>query len=102
MPNRLYEVLRPVQYNNGRNVPASVHARWEGDVLALTGGLTIMGRVAGQWRDPISGKVYREPMQPVRIACTREQALQIARMTKTRYKQKAVMCYPITSEVTFI
>lgn len=98
---QLFEVLRPVKFNTGRAVPRSHHAAWERQVLDLAGGLTVCGAVAGQWRDPKSGKVYREPMQPVRIACMPRLAKRIAELTKRHYDQKAVLCYSVSSNVTF-
>lgn len=101
MHTQLYEIMRPVKTNAGRVFPRSVHATWEKYVLDLCGGLTVMPQARGAWRDD-GGRVYREPMRPVRMATTAKHARQIANYTKKVYNQKAVMCYALADRVTFV
>jgi hypothetical protein len=98
---KLWEILRPVRFNNGRAISSALVRRWNRHVLRLVGGLTTLPRVAGQWRDPSTGRVYREPMQPVQIASTRARAASIARYTARLFRQRSVMFCATGSDVTF-
>jgi len=76
------------------------HQQWDAYVRKLTGGLTILRVAKGQWVDS-DGKLYKELMVPVRIACTEEQIREIAAFSIEFYKQKAIFV-TLISEKTFI
>lgn len=74
------------------------HRVWDGKVRKITGGLTVLQPVKGQWHAP-DGELFRERMIPVRIMATRAEIEKIIDMTIEYYGQKAVMCYMVGSEV---
>lgn len=74
------------------------HRVWDERVRAITGGLTIVAVVKGQWVSP-SGELYNERMIPVRIVATREQIERIIDITLEYYDQLAVLCYKLSDEV---
>jgi hypothetical protein len=67
-------------------------------VRELSGGLTILSPVKGQWTSQF-GELFRERMIPVRICCTREQIQKIMKMTRKFYEQQVVMAYRISDKV---
>lgn len=83
-----------------RNIPVPYHQEWDAFVREVTGGLTIQRAAKGQWTDN-TGKLYKEIMIPVRIACTEDQIKKIAEFTLSHYKQKAVFV-TLVSEKTLI
>lgn len=95
----LYEILVPTVRNDGRPIRTRYHRVWDQKVRAITGGLTIVQPVKGQWVAP-DGTLFKERMIPVRIACTREQIESIADMTAEYYEQLAIMFYRISDEVS--
>lgn len=95
----LYEILVPTQTNLGKPIRTRYHRVWDEKVRKITGGLTIVPPVKGEWISDC-GELFRERMIPVRIACTPEQIEQIADMTAKYYDQMAVMYYLISKEVT--
>ena len=96
----MWRIFVPVLMN-GNEVPVSLHKFWDSIVRDITKGLTIYKPAKGQWVSP-TGILFSEPMIPVEIACTREQILQIARMTKSFYNQEAVLAYKISEEVLIV
>lgn len=102
MTTRLFEIMRPVKFNDGRRVPRAHHRAWERAVLEAAGGFTVLAEAAGAWRDPATGKVYSEPMQPVRVACMPRVARRLAMLTKTHYSQAAVMFYSVSTSAEFV
>lgn len=94
----LYEILVPTTSNEGKPYRTRYHKVWDGKVRDITGGLTIIPPVKGQWIAP-NGELFAERMIPVRIACTEEQIEQIADMTAKYYNQKAVMYYLLSNQV---
>jgi len=95
----LYEILVPTQTNEGKPIRTRYHRVWDSKVREITGGLTIVPPVKGEWVSD-AGELFRERMIPVRIACTKEQIEQIADMTAKYYNQLAIMFYLISKEVT--
>jgi hypothetical protein len=95
----LYEILVPTQMNSGKPIRTRYHRVWDEKVRKISGGLTIMAPVKGQWvsADEV---LYRERMIPVRIACPPDKIEQIADMTAKYYEQEAVMYYLLSKEVT--
>lgn len=86
------EVLPAQQYYSTR-----YHRVWDAKVRAITGGLTVMQPVNGQW--VAEEELFKERMIPVRIVATRDQIEQIIQMTLVYYDQLAVLCYKLSDEV---
>lgn len=95
---KLYEILVPTQTNEGKPIKTRFHRVWDEKVRKITGGLTIIPPVKGEWVSDC-GHLFRERMIPVRIACTEEQIEEIADMTAAYYKQLAIMYYLLSNEV---
>lgn len=98
----LWEILVPTQYNGwgSKQIPVDVHREWDKFVRNLSGGLTILTPVKGEWDH--EDKTIRESMIPVRIACSEEQIRLIIDFTLAHYKQKAVMAYRLSDKVLII
>ena len=77
------------------------HKRWDEKVIEITGGLTIVGKVSGKWVSN-EGTQYDEPMIACRIMCTEEQILKIADFTVQHYRQKAVLCYRLSTSAIIV
>lgn len=93
----LFEILVPTMRNDGRPFRTRYHRVWDEKVRKITGGLTIVAPVKGQWTSP-TGEIFRERMIPVRIMCSREQIVIIADMTKEYYSQLAIMFYKVSDD----
>ncbi len=74
------------------------HRVWDEKVRKITGGLTIMQPVRGEWMSS-TDELYRERNIPVRIMCTRAEINLIIDMTLVYYDQLAVMAYRVSDEV---
>lgn len=96
---KFYEILVPTQFNDGKPIRTRYHRVWDKKVRDITGGLTIIPPIRGQWISS-DGELFSERMIPVRIACTAEQIEQIADISAEYYKQKAILYYLISEEVT--
>lgn len=94
----LWEILVPTVRNDGRPIKLRFHHIWDEKVRAITGGLTILGPIKGQWISP-NGKLFSERMIPVRIACDKDQIDVIADLTASYYEQEAIMYYKVSEEV---
>jgi hypothetical protein len=70
------------------------HKEWDRRVRKISGGLTILRPVKGQWIN--DGELYEDRVIPVRILCTDEQIALIANITIEHYEQEAVMYYQIS------
>ena len=102
MSNRkLWEILVPTVRNDGRPFRLRYHRVWDARVKAISGGLTVVAPVRGTWISP-SEEEFQERMIPVRIMCTREEILAIAKMSKSYYEQEAMMVYKISDEVFLV
>lgn len=105
---KLYEILVPTEIDRGKvggdkvvPIRTRYHRVWDEKVREISGGLTVMRPASGQWVDD-DGKLYKERMIPVRIACTETQIKEIAKFSLDFYMQKAVMCYEISENCFFI
>ncbi len=98
MNTLFWEILVPTQTNDGKGIRTRYHKVWDEKVRAITGGLTIVAPIKGQWVST-AGELFRERMIPVRLACTEEQIEKIADITAAYYKQKAIMYYQISNKV---
>lgn len=74
------------------------HKVWDSKVRAISGGLTILKPVKGEWVSS-EGTIFAERMIPVRIACTEAEIEKIADLTAAYYSQLAVMYYKISDYV---
>jgi hypothetical protein len=101
LETQLWEILVPYRMGpKGRKtVPLPHHWIWDEKVRSITGGLTIFKCARGQWVDPATNVLYKEPVIPVRIACTEEQIDLIAEFTATHYKQHAVFTSLVSEKV---
>lgn len=95
----LFEILVPTQMD-GKPIRTRFHRAWDNKVRLISKGLTVLIPVKGQWVSP-SGDLFVERMIPVRIACTRLEMEQIAKLTAEYYKQESIMFYRISDEVYF-
>jgi hypothetical protein len=100
MSKSLYEILVPTVRTDipGRFFRKRFHKVWDAAVNKITGGLTVLTPVKGNWVST-SGELVVERMIPVRIACTAEQIEQIADMTAKMYQQKAIFYYRVSDFV---
>lgn len=96
---QFYEILVPTISNEGKPFRTRYHKVWDAKVREITGGLTVISPIKGQWISQ-NGELFKERMIPVRIACSREQIDKIADITAKYYDQKAIMYYLISEEVT--
>jgi hypothetical protein len=98
----LWEILVPTTRSNpiGKNPYYRVrhHRVWDEFVRTLTGGLSIIPPLKGQWVAP-DGTLFKERMIPVRIFCGEEEIEKIAAFTLKHYEQLAVMYYKISDYV---
>lgn len=94
-----WEILVPTQTNEGKGIRTRFHRVWDDKVRTITGGLTIIPPIKGQWISG-EGELFKERMIPVRLACTREQIEKIADMTADYYNQKAIIFYLISDNIT--
>jgi hypothetical protein len=98
---RLWEILVPCQWNDGKPIRTRHHREWDKVVRKITGGLTLYKPAIGQWIDPTTKTLYDERMIPVRIAASEKQITQIANFTLQHYRQIQVMCYVVSEKVIF-
>lgn len=98
---KLWEILVPTVRNDGRPFRLRYHRVWDERVKAIAGGLTVVTPVRGTWVSQTS-EVFKERMIPVRIMCTRDEIMEIARMSKTYYEQEAIMVYKVSDEVFIV
>lgn len=96
-PVHLWEILVPREMD-GREIEHEYHWRWDEQVRATSGGLTVLKTALGTWTDA-GGTVFNERMIPVRIACTEPQIQKIIKFTLQHYKQKSVMAYRLSDYV---
>jgi hypothetical protein len=94
----MWEILVPTKRNDGRPIHTRFHRIWDERVRAISGGLTIMSVVRGQW---VQGEVlfHNERMIPVRIIATQEQIDEIIDLTIAYYEQEAVLGYRVADLV---
>lgn len=90
---KLFEILVPCNWNDGRPVRTRHHKEWDKRVRKIAGGLTILRPGKGMWVH--ENELYIDRMIPVRIFCTQEDMQRIANITIQHYEQEAVMYYPI-------
>jgi hypothetical protein len=93
----LWEILVPTISNDGKPFCTRYHRVWDKRVYEITGGLSILQPLRGKWF--YKDKLYEERNIPVRIACNRDQIIEILEFTKKYYGQIEVMAYRISDDV---
>lgn len=96
----LWEILVPEESNDGIAYPVEYHREWDEKVRNVAGGLTILRTAKGQWVSP-DGKLFKEMMIPVRIACTEDEIEKIMDLTIEHYDQEQVMAIKVADQVKF-
>jgi hypothetical protein len=96
---RLHEILIPVKSNSGKTFSRKDNRQFADYVVSLAGGLSQGAPLSGQWAD--NGKIYRESMRPLRIACSARTMAKIARKAREHFRQLSIMYYTVSNEVTF-
>lgn len=102
--NALYEILVPTEKpdcipGKNRYFTKKYHQEWDKKVIAISNGLTVLQPTkSGSWVAP-NGKLFREKMIPVRVACTKDEIVKIMDVAAKHYKQKAIMAYKLSEEV---
>lgn len=95
---QLWEILVPVASNDGKRFKKKHHHKWDAKVVEIAKGLTILSPHKGSWSSS-QGKLFREEMIPVRVACTSYQLGLILVFTAEHYSQMAVMAYKVSDDV---
>ena len=95
----LHELLIPVKSNSGKTFSRKVNREFSDYVVSLAGGLSELPLISGQWKD--HGKIYRESMRPIRVACNKRTIQSIARKAREQFKQLSIMSYTVSNDVTF-
>jgi hypothetical protein len=98
MKKYMWEILVPAYDANGE-IPLPRHKQWDNKVNVIAGGLTIMKPAVGHWVSP-AGKLFRDKMIPVRIACTRLQIDAIGHMSLEHYGgEQVILVYRVSDTV---
>lgn len=99
--NCVWQIMVPCTDNEGRPYRTRYHRVWDEKVKEVSNGLTIHAPSKGKWHDN-DGKLFEEYMIPVTFIATKEQATEIAEFTLKYYKQKAVLCYMVSTDYILI
>lgn len=94
----LWEILVPTIRNNGRPIRLRFHKVWDNKVREISGGLTVLQPVKGQWIDN-KGNLLNERMIPVRFLANRNDVDNIIDMTMEYYEQESILAYQISNNV---
>lgn len=97
----MWEILVPTVRNCGKPFRTRYHRVWDKKVREISGGLTIMSPVKGQWVNP-DGVLFAERMIPCRFLADETQVDEIINMTLKYYDQEATLCYLISSNVKLV
>src|SRR5271157_3315079 len=98
MDRNFWEILVPVSWNDGTKIEVEYHRQWDAKVRAISGGLTIMRAIKGQWE--FEELVFSEKVIPCRVLATSEQMDKIIDITLEHYHdQHTILAYRISSEV---
>lgn len=96
---RLWQVLVPCNFNNGKPVRTRHHREWDKRVRKITGGLTILTPGKGQWVDPVDNRLYLDRIIPVQVIATDQEIAQIAAITCQHYRQLACFYFLVSDQV---
>jgi uncharacterized sodium:solute symporter family permease YidK len=95
----MFTILVPTERRrDGKPITTRFHRVWDAKVRAISGGLTIMSPVKGQWLH--GDELFSERMIPVMFIATEEQKDQIVSMTADYYDQLAILCWEVSNNVT--
>jgi hypothetical protein len=94
---KMWEILVPAS-NKTQEFTYEHHKAWDEFVIHVSGGITIMKTVKGEWVSPDNLR-FKDRMIPVRIKCTRKEMLSIIKFTISHYQQEAVLAYKLSDEV---
>lgn len=93
----LYEILVPTKYgDNIRPISTRHHKNWDTYVRKLSGGLTILTPVKGQYL--YNHQLFEERIIPVRIMCSEAVMAKVVQFTLRHYRQKAVMFFLLSDQ----
>jgi len=98
---KLWEILVPQNSNTGAAYSLEHHKAWDEKVRELSGGLTLLRTVKGQWINP-DGRTFIDTMIPVRIYCDEMSIDKIIAFTLTHYNQEEILAYEISSNVKLV
>src|ERR1044072_2571059 len=97
---KMFTLLVPTERrSDGKPIRTRFHRVWDEKVRAISGGLTILPPVKGQWLSP-THELFKERMIPVSFIATEDEKDQIVAMTAEYYDQLAIHCWEISSNVT--
>ena len=100
--NEMWEILVPTITNAGKPIRKRHHKEWDKQVRKITGGLTIISPIKGQWVSK-EGILFVERMIPVRIVTDRNTMIQkVVPLTLKFYDQLAVLVYKISDMAMII
>lgn len=94
---KMWEILVPAS-NKTQEFTYDHHKAWDEFVIHVSGGITIMKTVKGEWVSPDNVR-FKDRMIPVRVKCTRKQMQRIIKFTINHYQQEAVLAYKLSDEV---
>lgn len=98
----MWEILVPTMRNDGKPYRLRFHRVWDAKIRAVSGGLSIMSPIKGQWVSP-DGTLFAERMIPVRIVCDDEMIDKIIKITMKHYDdQEAILAYKVATEVKLV
>jgi hypothetical protein len=93
----MWEILVPAS-NKIQEFTYEHHKAWDEFVIGISGGITIMKTVKGEWVSPNNVR-FKDRMIPVRIKCSGDDIDKIIDFTIKHYEQEAVLAYKISEEV---
>ena len=93
----MWEILVPAS-NKLQEFTYEHHKRWDEFVISISGGVTIMKTVKGEWISPNNVR-FKDRMIPVRIKCNGDDIDKIIDFTIKHYEQEAVLAYKISEDV---
>lgn len=96
-PTEMWEILVPAS-NKTQEFTYEHHKKWDEFVIAISGGITVMRTVKGEWVSPNNVR-FKDRMIPVRINCDSNDIDKIIDFTIKHYDQEAVLAYKISEEV---
>lgn len=102
---KLFEIIVP-KYRDNQDGTFNVVSQDTFDALfqycvELSGGLTVLPESQGMWVNP-DGKLVSEPVIPVRVIVTAEQALSIAKLVAIEFNQKEVLVYEVSNGIILV
>jgi len=93
----MWEILVPAS-NKIQEFTYEHHKAWDEFVIGISGGITIMKTVKGEWVSPNNVR-FKDRMIPVRVKCDSFDMDKIIDFTIKHYDQEAVLAYRISDDV---